>query len=79
MMDAYDTLKKYSVHYHFKNLLWTSHECVPLNEGDVDFIPLIKALKQDGYDGYVTFEYFGEDSPELIRKSKEWFVKILEG
>lgn len=79
MMEAYEILKKYSIHYHFKNLLWTPHECVPLNEGDVDFKPLIKAMKQDGYDGYVSFEYFGENSPELIRRSKEWFIEIYEG
>lgn len=78
MMDGYNILKQYSIHYHFKNLLWASHLCVPLDEGDVDFIPLIEALRGDGYDGYVSFEYFGSNSPELIYKSKEWFCKIYK-
>ncbi|WP_251390238.1 sugar phosphate isomerase/epimerase family protein [Mediterraneibacter agrestimuris] len=79
MMDAYEALKQYSIHYHFKNLLWAPHICVPLDEGDVDFHPLVCELKKDGYDGYISFEYFGDNAPELIRKSKEWFCKVYEG
>lgn len=79
MMDAYEKLKKYSIHYHMKNLKWAPHICVPLDEGDVDFLPLVNALKLDGYDGYVSFEYFGDNAPELIRKSKEWFCKVYAG
>lgn len=79
MMEAYEALKQYSIHYHLKNLLRAPHICVPLDEGDVDFLPLADALKRDGYDGYVSFEYFGDNAPKLIRKSKEWFSKVYKG
>lgn len=76
MMDAYAPLKPYSVHYHFKNLLWDPHVCVPLDEGDVDFRPLIRALRRDGYDGYISFEYFAADPSAMIRASKDWFCRV---
>lgn len=75
MIDALEPLKKYIIHYHFKNLKWSPHVCVPLDEGDADFAPLIHAIKKDGYDGYISFEYFAADPSDMIRSSKEWFLK----
>lgn len=76
MMEAYEALKDYTVHYHFKNLKWDVHICVPLDEGDADFTPLVKAVKASGYDGYISFEYFADDPSDMIRKSWDWFKQV---
>lgn len=76
IMEAYEALKEYAVHYHFKNLHWDKHVCVPLDEGDVDFAPLARAVKASDYDGYISFEYFADDPSEMIRKSWDWFRRI---
>lgn len=49
--------------------------------GDVDFRPIAAALKEVGYDGYVSVEVFDfEDGPETIaRKSIDYLKKTFEG
>lgn len=78
MAEAHEYLKDYIVHYHFKNLLWMPHLCVPLDAGDADFAPLIQAIKATGYDGYISFEYFAADPSDMIRASWAWFRKVYD-
>jgi sugar phosphate isomerase/epimerase len=57
--DGYETLKPWIVHVHLKDLKHTPDgkiEGVKLGTGEVDYIGQFKALKADGYDGYLSLE-----------------------
>jgi len=47
--------------------------------GDVDFRPIAAALKEEGYDGYVSVEVFNfDEGPEVIAtKSLEYLKKAF--
>ncbi|MCS6861186.1 MAG: sugar phosphate isomerase/epimerase [Abditibacteriales bacterium] len=57
--DGYATLKPWIVHVHLKDLKHTPDgkvEGVKFGTGEVDYIGQFKALKADGYDGYLSLE-----------------------
>jgi sugar phosphate isomerase/epimerase len=57
--DGYETLKPWIVHVHLKDLKHAADgkiEGVQLSTGEVDYAGQFKALKADGYDGYVSLE-----------------------
>ncbi|MNH86316.1 3-dehydroshikimate dehydratase [compost metagenome] len=61
-------------HVHFKNYIWDHHnwnlsEPVPVLQGDCDHRCLIAHLLASGYDGYISFEYFGDSSLSLASRS----------
>lgn len=78
MMDVYVPLKDHVIHVHMKNKDLANDRFMAVGEGDLDFIPVIRALKNDGYDGYISFEYSVEDPEEIIRKSKIWVETVLD-
>lgn len=49
----------------------------PVGEGDVDFVNYIKALKEIGYEGYLTIEReTGENPTDDILKAKNYIEKL---
>ena len=49
----------------------------PVGEGDVDFVNYVKALKDIGYNGYLTIEReTGADPTADILKAKEFIDKL---
>lgn len=61
-------------HVHFKNYLWNHQnwslsEPVPVLQGDCDHRTLIAHLLASEYDGYISFEYFGDSCLSLARRS----------
>ncbi|WP_185897344.1 sugar phosphate isomerase/epimerase family protein [Paenibacillus zeisoli] len=61
-------------HVHFKNYLWDHQnwnlsEPVPVLQGDCEHRHLIAHLLASGYDGYISFEYFGDSCLSLARRS----------
>ena len=46
--------------------------------GHVDFAAVLAALKQSGYDGWLTVEAFGQALPDLAAASKIWRPLFLE-
>ncbi|WP_017725855.1 sugar phosphate isomerase/epimerase family protein [Halalkalibacterium ligniniphilum] len=65
-MEAFLELYNWIAHVHFKNYKW-DHEnwyktkAVPVFEGDIDNVALLKELKRRNYKGFISLEYFGED------------------
>jgi len=76
MLEAYERLKDYIVHYHLKNYFWEDRVCKPLNAGDVDFAPLLGILKENAYKGFISFEYFCKDPEAIIKESLDW-IKLI--
>ena len=61
-----ETLAKYIVHTHAKDGIKTGPDSfleVPLGEGGVDFDTYLPALKDNGFDGYLTIEREVGDNP----------------
>ena len=55
-----------------------SFEEVPLGEGSVDFPNYIKALREVGYDGFLTIEReCGEDPAKDIKNAVDFLKKLL--
>jgi sugar phosphate isomerase/epimerase len=57
--EGYEIIKKHMVHMHLKDAVRGSDgkaTGVPIGEGQVDYAGHFKALKQDGYDGFVVLE-----------------------
>ncbi|HID07241.1 MAG TPA: sugar phosphate isomerase/epimerase, partial [Armatimonadetes bacterium] len=58
--DGYECVKSFIVHVHLKDGVWVADEnrfeAVPLGKGDVDFVGQFKALKRDGYEGWLSLE-----------------------
>lgn len=58
--DGYERIKQFVVHIHLKDGIWNPEEGkfepVRLGEGEVDYIGQFKALKRDGYSGWLSLE-----------------------
>ena len=51
---------------------------MPLGQGDVDFVPYLKALEEVGYRGFLTIEReVGEDPARDINTAKEHLLNII--
>lgn len=77
-------LKPYIVHTHAKDGAYNSaHEGgykeVPLGKGDVDFPQYLAALRDVGYDGYLTIERECGDDPVADIAEAIRFLKSMEG
>ena len=78
MMDAYEKLKKYIVHYHMKNYLNEGKRSpAALNQGDVDFKALFLDVIQSKYSGYVSFEYLRTQPEPFIKESLAWIESLF--
>lgn len=58
--DGYERIKSFMVHIHLKDGVWVAEEgrfeAVKLGEGEVDYVGQFKALKNDGYEGWLSLE-----------------------
>jgi len=64
-------------HLHVSDNFGERDDHIPLGAGKIDFLKIINALKQTGYDDTVTLEIFSEDRREL-QKSRDRFDHILK-
>ncbi|MEI7905140.1 MAG: sugar phosphate isomerase/epimerase family protein [Candidatus Firestonebacteria bacterium] len=57
---GFSFVKKYLIHFHMKDSIRMGEsgkpECVPVGEGDINYWGQFKALKDMGYNGYVSLE-----------------------
>ncbi|MBS5914831.1 MAG: sugar phosphate isomerase/epimerase family protein [Paenibacillus macerans] len=76
-LDPLPVLKRFYgsiTHVHFKDYRWNRDNWalskpVPVLQGDADHRSILKELRAQGYGGFISFEYFGEDVLELTRQS----------
>ena len=87
-----EILGDYLDHVHIKSAAWKEKEtlddgtvvwgveAMPLNKGSVDFRKFLKALKNIGYDGYVSFEDFSNEksTDEKLKFNIEYIRSIVE-
>lgn len=71
-------------HVHFKNYKWNRQDWtqsvpVPVLQGDSDHRAILRKLAELEYDGFVSFEYFGDQVLELTRLSCLEVTKELSG
>ncbi|MCR5263352.1 MAG: sugar phosphate isomerase/epimerase [Clostridiales bacterium] len=74
---AVKTLGKYIVHTHAKDgvMKEVGYEELPLGQGDVNFDLYLPALKETGFDGFLTVEREAGDTPEDDIKLAVDFLK----
>ena len=54
-------------------------DCAPVGQGVIDMRGVVQALREVGYDGFLSFEYSGfEDFLGVARQSKEYMERILQ-
>jgi len=63
-------------HLHVSDNFGEGDDHIPLGAGKIDFLKIVKALKQCGYDDTATLEIFSEDRREL-KKSRNRFDEML--
>ena len=87
-----ETLGPYLAHVHLKSARWRSvgkrpdgstewqAEAAPLTEGIVDLTALFRALRQVGYDGWVSFEDFSTERPvaERLRANLAYVRRVVD-
>ena len=56
--DGYDAVKDYTVHIHIKDVVWEADKpkFVCIGDGKLDYDGHLRALVEDGYDGYLSLE-----------------------
>jgi sugar phosphate isomerase/epimerase len=64
-------------HLHVSDNFGERDDHIPLGAGKIDFLKIVKALKQCGYDDTATLEIFSEDRREL-QKSRDRFDEMLK-
>jgi len=86
-----EVLDQYLAHVHLKNAIWEASgtrpdgsvswkpSSAPFDKGVVDMTALFKALKNIGYDGWISFEDFSTEEATLRKMKKNLeFVKKIE-
>ena len=63
-------------HLHVSDNFGERDDHIPLGAGKIDFLKIVKALKQCGYDDTATLEIFSEDRRES-KKSRDRFDEML--
>ncbi|MBE6731939.1 MAG: sugar phosphate isomerase/epimerase [Ruminococcaceae bacterium] len=81
-VEAVHVLKDYIVHTHAKDGTWSGTPTTgerPLGEGNVPFIEYLAALRDIGYDGYLTIEReCGENPIADIKKAYDYLRSLLK-
>lgn len=55
-MEAYQMLKRYVAYIHIKDAIWETAAVVPAGQGDGSVAAILKQLKADGYQGFLSLE-----------------------
>ena len=79
---SFKRLAKFVRHIHLEDIAATRvhHHLIP-GEGAIDFAPVLRAIKESDYDGWVTIElYTCHENPDHAAKlARERVLKIAEG
>ncbi|MCE5237439.1 sugar phosphate isomerase/epimerase [bacterium] len=67
LLDAVRLQAPYVLHCHVKNIVWVDGKPQAnfLDEGAIDWLPILRILQEHGYDGYLSDEYEKFWRPEL--------------
>lgn len=81
-MEALAELYEWVEHVHLKNYKWDhdnwyKSKAVPVFDGDIDNITLLKELQNRQYNKFISIEYFGEEKIPNIEKSLTQWSNLL--
>jgi sugar phosphate isomerase/epimerase len=84
--EGYEPLKDYISYLHIKDGLMEEKQVVPAGEGDGQLRELLRALQEEGYEGFASLEphlamagrYDGFSGPELFAVAAEALRELLE-
>ena len=78
-LEALNLLFPHVVHVHVKNMRRAKNyrKIVHLEEGDMDYTPFLKSLKEKGYKGFISVEWFGENPWEAVRHEIRYLKDTL--
>jgi sugar phosphate isomerase/epimerase len=84
--DGYDMLRPHLEYVQIKDAVWTTGEVVPAGEGDGEARRTIRALREDGFDGFFSLEPHlaaagtmgGFSGPQLFGVAHRAFTGLLE-
>lgn len=80
VMEAYELLKKYTVHVHCKDRGSEGNglKSVPTGSGYIPVAQLVRKLKAADYYGYLSIEHFGDiDQLESVEQSAHFLKSVL--
>ena len=80
VMEAYELLKKYTVHVHCKDRGSEGNglKSVPTGSGYIPVAQLVRKLKAQDYQGYLSIEHFGDiDQLGSIEQSAHFLRSVL--
>jgi 3-dehydroshikimate dehydratase len=83
--DAFPLLEPYIEYVHIKDAKLKDHRVVPSGEGDGQVMDVLKAIKNKGYDGFLSLEphlaeagtYSGFSGPDLFQVASKALKKLL--
>ncbi|MNI78094.1 Inosose dehydratase [compost metagenome] len=83
-LPALDRFYRRISHVHFKNYQWNHQDWgqsvpVPVLQGDCDHRAILRKLAELEYDGFLSFEYFGDRVLELTQLSLIEVTQELSG
>ncbi|CAA9433299.1 FIG00468870: hypothetical protein [uncultured Rubrobacteraceae bacterium] len=84
--EGYETLRPYIEYVHVKDALAGSGLVVPAGEGDGEILETLSALRESGFDGFLSLEphlasvgtYSGFSGPALFREAAKTFKDVLQ-
>lgn len=73
-LEALEALYAYTDHVHMKSYFWNldspeTRKPTSVFDGDVDNVSVCQSLYSNGYEGFVSFEYFGRDGEQCVKAS----------
>lgn len=74
-------LQSLTRHYHFEDIAATRiHEHLVPGRGAIEWVPLMEAIRQTGYDGWLTVELYPylDDPDEAGREAMDFLTPLLE-
>ncbi|MDF2717760.1 MAG: hypothetical protein K0R28_4685 [Paenibacillus sp.] len=73
-LEALEALYAYTDHVHMKSYFWNleapeTRKPTSVFDGDVDNVSVCQSLYSNGYEGFISFEYFGPDGEQCVKAS----------
>ena len=78
--EFYTEFRPYIKHVHIKDYSDTDKCLTLIGQGDIPIIPILRKLKDNGYNGYISLEWEKKWHPELpeIENALESFLKLAK-
>jgi sugar phosphate isomerase/epimerase len=79
--DGYEAVRDFVVHVHVKDAVWCDDKpkFVCIGDGKLDYVGQLKALKADGYEGYLSLEtHYSPEGGTREEGSRQCLVRLKD-